>query len=485
MTDYIAHHWDGMAHWRALITWAWVVYAVWLAGWIVLQKRSPVSTLTWVITLVFMPFIGLIIYRFFGPQRLKRQSLRRARSADHFIDKDDIQVLLQQREAPADWARAHSTLIERTSGLPMSSCYSAKFLKNGEAALQALLDAIETAQHHVHLEYYIFEDGQVGQAVMAALTRKAQAGVAVRLLADGVGSPRVCGHWGRSFVQPLLDAGGQFAVFHPARFDRHRPLVNLRTHRKIAVIDGRIGFTGGINISDTENERVNPDTAYRDTHLRLEGPVVSWLQYLFVQDWVYASELPMNSGGFFIAQAPGPIAAQVVGSGPDSPSHAIHRALIDAIGSAKARVWLATPYFVPTEPAYTALSNAALRGVDVRIMVPRMSDSRIVTWAARSYYDELTRVGAQILEYGPRMLHAKTLVVDHDLAYIGTANFDFRSFMLNFEVNVALFDSQANHDLATQFEDDCAHCERVPRRRTLSLPERLAEAYARLLSPLL
>ena len=485
MHEFILHFWHSIEPWRVAIAWAWVIYAVWLAGWIILQKRSPISTLSWVITLVLMPFIGLIIYRFFGPQRIKRQSLRRARSEDSFIDKDDIRVLLQQREAPADWARSHSTLIERTSGLPMSSCHNAAFLKNGEATLEALLAAFDSAQHHIHLEYYIFEDGHVGQAVMAAITRKAQAGVSVRLLVDGVGSPHISSRRGRPFLQPLLDAGGQFAVFHPARLDRHRPLVNLRTHRKIAVIDGRIGFTGGINVTDTENERANPDTAYRDTHLRLEGAVVSWLQYLFVQDWVYASQQPMNSGGFFIAQAPGPIAAQVVGSGPDSPAQAIHRALIDAIDRAQDRAWLVTPYFVPTEPTYTALSNASLRGVDVRIMVPHMSDSRVVTWAARSYYDELTRVGVQILEYGPRMLHAKTLVIDRNLAYIGTANFDFRSFNLNFEVNVALFDEQANHDLAAMFEEDSAQCERVPRRRVLSLAGRLAEANARLLSPLL
>jgi cardiolipin synthase len=485
MHEALHHFWLSIEHWRTFIAWAWVIYAVGLAGWIILQKRSPISTLTWVITLVLMPFIGLIIYRYFGPQRIKRQSLRRARSEDTFIDKDDLRVLRQLRETPADWARPHSTLIERTCGLPMSSCHSAEFLHNGEATLAALLAAIETARHHVHLAYYIFEDGHVGQAVMAALTRQAQAGVAVRLLVDGVGSPRISSRRGRALVQPLLDAGGEFAVFHPTRLDRHRPLVNLRTHRKIAVIDGRIGFTGGINVTDTENEAVKPDTAYRDTHLRLAGAVVNWLQLLFVQDWVYASQRAMPSGGYFVAQPPGPIAAQVVGSGPDSPAQAIHRTLIDAIDSARERVWLVTPYFVPTEPAHMALSNAALRGVDVRIMVPHMSDSRIVTWAARSYYDELTRVGVQILEYGPRMLHAKTLVVDRHLAYIGTANFDFRSFMLNFEVNVALFNETANRDLAAMFEGDSAQCTRVPRRRVLGLAARLTEANARLLSPLL
>ncbi|ARU05838.1 cardiolipin synthase [Comamonas serinivorans] len=479
------HAWLVLEPWRAALAWAWVVYAIWLAVWIVLQKRSPVSTLTWVITLVLMPVLGLLIYRVFGPQRIKRQNLRRSRSEDAFIDKADVRTLLRQREEAPDWARAHSTLIERACGLPMSSCHSARYLQNGHATLEALLEAIGQAQHHIHLEYYIFEHDESGKAVLQALHRKASQGVKVRLLVDAVGSPLLSGRRGKAVLKALLDAGGEFSVFHPTRFDRHRPLVNLRSHRKIAIIDGRIGFTGGINVCDTENERVNPDTAFRDTHLRLEGAVVSWLQYLFVQDWVYATQQGLTSGDLFVAQAPGPIHAQVVASGPDSPAQAIHRAMIDTIDQAEERVWLVTPYFVPTEPALTALTNAALRGVDVRIMVPRMSDSRVVTWAARSYYDELTRVGAQIYEYGPRMLHAKTLLADHRIAHIGTANFDYRSFMLNFELSVVLFDEPANHDLARMFEADAAQCTRVPRRRELPFLPRLAEASARLLAPLL
>jgi cardiolipin synthase len=393
--------------------------------------------------------------------------------------------LLSQRGTPPDWALAHSQLIERACGIPMSSCHSARYLANGHATLEALLDAIAQAEQHIHLEYYIFEHDESGQAVLAALRAKAAQGVKVRLLVDAVGSPLLCGRRGKPLLRDLLGAGGEFGVFHPTRFDRHRPLVNLRSHRKIAVIDGRIGFTGGINVTDTENERVNPDTAYRDTHLRVEGAVVSWLQYLFVQDWVYATQKPLLSGDLFVAQPPGPIHAQVVASGPDSLAQAIHRAMIDAIDQAQERAWLVTPYFVPTEPALTALTNAALRGVDVQIMVPRMSDSRVVTWAARSYYDELTRLGIRIHEYGPRMLHAKTLLVDHRLAYIGTANFDYRSFMLNFELNVALWGEQANHDLAAMFEADLAHCTRVPRQRRLPFFPRLAEASARLLAPLL
>lgn len=485
MQESLPQFWHSIEHWRAAIAWAWVISAVWLAGWIVLQKRSPISTLAWVMTLVLMPVIGLIIYRIFGPQRIKRQSLRRSRSEDAFMRKEDIQTLLAQHETPPVWGRLHSTLIERTCGLPMSSCHTAQFLRNGHATLTALIEAINGATQHIHLEYYIFEDGESGAAVMQALTQKAAQGVAVRLLVDAVGSPGVCSRRGKPFLQPLLDAGGEFAAFHPTRFDQHRPLVNLRSHRKIAVIDGRIGFTGGINVCDTENERAMPDTAYRDTHLRMEGAVVSWLQYLFVQDWVYATEKSMVTGGLFCAHTPGPVATQVVASGPDSPMQAIHRAMIDAINEAEERVWLVTPYFVPTESAYTALSNAALRGIDVRLMVPRMSDSRVVTWAARSYYDELSNVGVQIYEYGPRMLHAKTLVIDHRLACIGTANFDCRSFMLNFELNVVLFNEAANRDLAAMFEEDTAQCTRVPRRRVVKLPGRFAESFARLLSPLL
>jgi cardiolipin synthase len=228
----------------------------------------------------------------------------------------------------------------------------------------------------------------------------------------------------RSFFAPLVAAGGEFAWFHPTRLRLFtRPWVNLRCHRKIGIIDGHIGYTGGINVTDDENDALRDD-AYRDLHMRLEGDIVRSLQLVFVEDWVYATG--QKPGTFHVmdtwpASVPrrgdGHIQAQALVSGPDTSWEAIHRMQVAAIHEAKQRVWLVTPYFVPGEAARMALSSAALGGLDVRLLVPRMSDSRMVTLAARSYYAELLAAGADI-EYGPRMLHTKALLTDDDLCMV-------------------------------------------------------------------
>jgi cardiolipin synthase len=319
-----------------------------------------------------------------------------------------------------------------------------------------------------------------------ALVERARAGVQVRLLLDAVG----CAETPRAFFAPLLDAGGALAWFHPMRFGRiwKRPWLNLRSHRKIVVVDSAVGFTGGINITDDEDERLRPD-AYRDLHLRLEGDVVRALQLVFVEDWVYATgtrEFIGDIARTLPPPRPGPIAAQVLTSGPDSSWEAIHRLHVGAIHAARQRVWLATPYFVPGEAAMMALTSAALSGLDVRLLVPRSSDSKMVTFAARSYFDELIAAGVKVYEYGPRLLHTKALLVDEELAIIGSANFDSRSFRLNFEVSMLFRDSGVAATLAQLIEGEFAHAPRVRVERARSLWRmQLPEALARLLSPLL
>ena len=254
------------------------------------------------------------------------------------------------------------------------------------------------------------------------------------------------------------------------------------------MIDGAVGFLGGINITDEEDERLRED-AYRDLHLRVEGDVVRALQEVFVEDWAYATESRDFVGDVVRAMpapAPGPIRAQLLSSGPDSPWEAIHRLHVGAIHSAGKRVWLATPYFVPGEAAMMALTSAALGGLDVRLLVPKMSDSRLVTWCVRSYFDDLLAAGVKVYEYGPRMLHTKALLVDDQLAIIGTANFDHRSFRLNFEASLLFEDAGVAAELAQVIERDFASAPRVRNDRARPLlGARLPEALARLMAPLL
>ena len=470
--------WLHVRHLGLLLTLGWLGYLVWLGGWIVLQKRAPAATLSWLLGLAALPYVGFLIYYVFGPQRIKRQRLRRARAHVALPAAEGAVVAAETVEL--------SRLAQATSGLPATTATDVRLLVDGAATYDALLAEVRTACHHIHLEYYIYAADQTGTALRDALVERARAGVAVRLLLDAVGSSKCP----RRFFAPLLAAGGELAWFHPMRFGRiwKRPWLNLRSHRKIVVIDGRVAFTGGINITDEENERLRSD-AYRDLHLRLEGDAVRPLQLVFVEDWAYAT----GTRDFIssVAKAmppahPGPIQAQVLTSGPDSPWEAIHRLHVSVIHAARQRVWLVTPYFVPGSEAMMALTSAALGGLDVRLLVPRTGDSRVVTFAARSYFDELLAAGAKVYEYGPRMLHTKALLVDDDVAILGSANFDARSFRLNFEVSVLFRDATIAAALARLIEGEFASAPRVREQRSRSLwTVRLPEALARLMSPLL
>ena len=454
----------------------WGVYLVVLAIWIVLQKREPIATLSWIMSLALLPILGLFIYHFFGPQRIRRQQLSRSRSRaglsgtlpDGFVASDDCATVARLGQAATTYAPATATRID--------------LLVDGAAKYAALLSAIAGARHHLHVEYYIFEPDRTGTQVRDALCERARAGVRVRLLLDAIGSSRLS----RGFLAPLHAAGVEVAWFHPVRLRwLWRPRVNLRNHRKVVVVDGVVAFTGGINITDEENEGLDP-AAFHDLHLRLEGQVVRWLQLAFLEDWHYATGVALRDAQLWPEAAQGTVVAQVLTSGPDSPLEAIHRVQVEAIHQANRRVWLVTPYFVPGEAARMALTSAALRGLDVRVVVPARSDSRIVSAAARSYYDELLSTGVRVFEYGPRMLHSKALLIDDDTGLFGSANFDHRSFRLNFELCLLVHDAGVAGELERQVKKDLAHCrEVVADRARAPFARRLGDACARLFSPLL
>ncbi len=471
------HAFWAIPHLKLYLGLGWLGYLMLLGAWIVLQKREPVATLSWLMGLALLPYVGLLVYHVFGPQRIRRQQLRRARSRDAIsrVDRDGV------HEDAAELVR----LGEATTGLPRSTASDVRLLVDGAAKYQALLADVAAARHHVNIEYYIYEPDRTGAALRDALVERARAGVTVRLLLDSVGSAS-----SRGFFDDLVAAGGEVAWFHPMRFGRvwQRPWINLRTHRKIVVIDGRIAYTGGMNVADVQDERVH-SSPYRDLHLRIVGDAVRVLQLVFAEDWVYAT----GNRDCLVAireQTPraetGAISAQVLSSGPDNGWEAIHRVHVAAIHAARHRVWLTTPYFVPGEAALMALTSAAMAGLDVRLVVPRRSDSLLVSLAARSYFGQLLEAGVRIHEYGPRLLHAKTLLVDDALAIIGSANFDHRSFRLNFEVSMLFDDVDIARQLAALIEHDLASAPRVQKGRPRSLlGARLPEAFARLLSPLL
>ena len=482
MPDLLQRGWEALASFPGIglaLLLGWLAYLLLLGGWIVLQKREPVATLSWLLGLALLPYVGFLVYHVFGPQKIKRHRLRRETSRARMGGDADY---TGEATETAELTR----LGEASTGIARSRASDVRLLVDGCATYDALLEDVRAATVHIHLEYYIYHPDHAGTALRDALVERARAGVKVRLLIDAVGGSRC-----RRFFREFVDAGGELAWFHPPKFGRvwQRPWLNLRSHRKIVVIDGRIGYTGSVNISDDHDERQRDD-AFRDLHLRLEGEAVLRLQRVFVEDWIYAagddacigeiaSQTPRPSD-------PGDTPALVLASGPDSTWEAIHRLHVGAIHGARRRVWLATPYFVPGEAAMMALTSAALAGLDVRLLVPKRSDSMLVTLAARSYFDDLLAAGIKVHECGPRMLHTKALLVDDHQVLIGSANFDHRSFRLNFEVSVLLDDEALAGQLGRHLEGEFASAPRVRRaaRRPL-FTQRLPEALARLLSPLL
>ncbi len=460
---------------KVIVTGLWSGYVVVLGGWIILQKREPIATLSWVITLSMLPFIGFVVYYLIGPMRIERQTLRRSRSTAMFMEHEAF------KDVDRD-AVELSRMILATTGLPPTTARNVRLLIDGGQKYPALLEAIASAQDHIHIEYYIFLGDETGTLILQALEARAREGVKVRLLIDALGSARLK----RSALKPLMDAGGEVAWFHPTRWFRfwQKSWANLRTHRKIVVIDDMIGFVGGINVTDDEDERLH-ETAYRDLHVRVEGNIVRELQVVFLEDWAYATGQKPPHIRHPRPQR-GDVLAQVVASGPDSTKEAIHRSFVSMIGNAKERVWLMTPYFVPSEAARMALTSAAYSGLDVRVMVPKESDSKLVTYAARSYFDELLEAGVKVYEYGPRLLHTKAILCDDETVMIGSANFDQRSFRLNFEVMILMQDAGVGAELADLFvhEMKSAPAVRNDRHRPLWSAQ-LPEAVARLLSPVL
>ena len=470
-------------HLAQILAVAYVAYLLVLACYIVLQKREPVATLSWILSLAALPYIGLFVFYVFGPQKIVRQRLRRGRSREGMSTYETLCP-------PDDRCTELARVGQATTGLAPSTATDVDWLVDGAATYAAIIAAIGQARRHVNLEYYIFEPDHAGTAMRDALVERARAGVKVRLLLDAVGSSRIR----KTFLQPLLEAGGEVAWFHPRQLLKpfKRPWLNLRTHRKLVVVDGEVAFTGGINVTDEEDDSRNHN-AYRDLHMRICGHVVHSLQLVFLEDWIYATgqtDSAFQRNDLFPPNVPtrsqGNIQAQVLISGPDSAWEAIHRLHVAAIQEAKRRVWLVTPYFVPGEAARMALTSAALGGLDTRLMVPKQSDSRFVTLAARSYFDELLEAGVRIYEYGPRMLHSKAFIADDRTCIVGTANFDHRSFRLNFELSMMYNDRKLTSELEAILREEFNSATEVRLNRHRSMwRERLPEAFARLASPLL
>ncbi len=458
----------------------------------VINKRKPaVTAIAWIMALLAMPYVGAALYFTIGDNRMKRRVKKRIKAAvqiepalegvshvaasRRLLDDDEL------RQLPAiTSALARLALSMRNA--PQTTHNHVELLETGAEKFDVLLKAITGAQHHVHLEYYTFEPDETGRHVCEALIDCARRGVEVRVLWDAVGSFTAYG----GFFDELEAAGGKVTSFMPARLTYRRLEINFRNHRKIAIIDGRLGLTGGMNIGN--EYRGYQTEPWRDLHMAIEGPAVHDLQEIFAEDWYFACKESLGSAIYFPRpRMAGDEIVQIVPSGPDLEWPAIHQIIFSAITLAKERVFLMTPYFVPTESLLTALKTAAQRGVDVRLLLPRHSDVALVFWAGRSYYEELLQAGVRIFKYTGSMLHAKAMSVDGHFATIGSANLDERSFYLNFEINAMLYSTRLAHHVEGLIRADMDPDNEVLLERFKQRPyrARLAENACRLLSPLL
>lgn len=467
-----------------------LLLAALLIPWVLFVKNKyPVSTVAWILAIVLLPYVGGLLFLFFGVNRVQRLAQRRSgkEQAARAIGRS-LAPLAPFAHLPGEALDPEQErlrrLATRVAGTHAAFGNRIEILSDTNRAMGLMEQAIRSAEQTLHLEFYIWQPDRTGTRLRDLLVEKARSGVTVRFLFDGVGSLWL----GRRFLQPMRDAGIRTASFLPGATFRERWSINLRSHRKICVVDGRVGFTGGMNVGDEYLGRVRSSGFWRDTHLRLEGPVVPQLQQVFAEDWFYATGEELADPALFPPpDVVGHACAQVVPSGPTADINATYALMFAALVQARERIDLATSYFVPPLPLQTALESAALRGVRVRLLLSGRTGYRATHLAGRSYYDALFAAGVEIFEYEKGLHHSKTLTVDGRWALVGSANFDARSLVLNFEAGVAMYDVRLAERLEEVFENDLRHSRRIDREAWHRRPvlHQLGESVCRLFAPVL
>jgi cardiolipin synthase len=480
--------------WKAmpsLVTILYFLTVVFIAFLIILENRNPVKTISWILVLVLLPFAGIVIYLFFGQEYRKTKMYSRKGLKD--LERLRNLTMEQLDNLPDNHLKLSEQLYSKkrlmnlmlsNSNAIMTNNNEIQILRNGEEAFPEIFRAIENARHHVHLEYYIIEDDRIGNYLRELLISKANEGVEVRLIFDDVGSWELK----KKFIRSMSDAGVMVDCFMKVRFPMLTSRVNYRNHRKILVVDGEIAFVGGLNFADRYQDGVPGIGPWRDTHLKVIGGGATALQIIFMADWYFVSKEILKGDKYFrpFEVGNGKL-VQMVSSGPDSDWESIGQAYFSAIATANDYVYISTPYLMPTGDIVTALKTSALGGVDVRIIVPGLSDAITPKWGTNSYIEELLEAGVKVYFYKAGFTHSKVIVVDGVFSSVGTANLDFRSLETNFEVNAMIYDEETAGILTGHFLDDQEKSEMVVLDEWIKRPRinKIKESFARILSPML
>lgn len=488
---------EGPLAWITLLALIVLVANVILSGLVVFfERRNPASTWAWLLVLLFVPIFGFLAYMVFGRNSKREKMFREKEKYDQevyykylFHDVHSAEKVKQQKACienrgklvEADYVTdlAH---LHLNSGNWMTFNNQVEYFNNGKEKFEALVRDIRNAKKFIHLEYYIWRGDRLGTRLMEELAKKAAEGVEVRLLYDGIGNARLPSY----FFDKLHAAGGHTAAFLPRFVVR----LNYRNHRKLAIIDGEIGYIGGFNVGDEYLGIVKRYGPWRDTHLRFRGDAIDQMQMRFIKDWNFTAKSGIiHLSAKYFPERPqfDGVRTQIVSSGPDTQWKNVRNGYFKMINEAESHVFLTTPYFVPDDGIFEALRVAALAGLDVRIIIPGNPDHFFVYWASMSYLGELLEAGVKVYQYERGFIHAKVLTIDGTVASVGSANMDIRSFELNFEVNAFMYDEAVTKRLETDFKNDLRSCVEITKDwyHHRKWWFRVNEAIARLVSPML
>jgi len=427
-----------------------------------IERKNPTRAVSWILVMLLLPFLGFFLYLVFGQNYRKEKLFSLKNEADQRLT-DLLASQIKEVKAKEDtltdrWSGAFhrmALLLQNNRALITNNNHITPYT-DGKAKFADLIGAISNARDHVHMEYFILKDDGLGRDIMKALTERARAGVEVRLLVDGVGSGGLPKH----FYDEFTAAEGKHAVFFPSLISYFNYRVNFRNHRKIAVIDGETAFIGGFNIGDDYLGLDKRWGYWRDAAVRIKGTGALVAQMRFYLDWNFASLDKMEIAERYFHQSPLPEGStmQIVSGGPDTRWNPVKESYLKMINTAIDTVYIQTPYFIPDESVMDALHIAALSGIDVRIMIPSKPDHMFVYWASHSYVEELLGSGVRAYTYDNGFLHAKTIVIDGAAASVGSANWDIRSFRLNFETNALIYDEQVAGHLQQAYLNDLSSC---------------------------
>lgn len=459
---------------------------------IFMERRNPYKTIAWLIVVNVFPLLGFVFYLLLG-QNLRKRKIARTKYINEMnrlrriVDRQIECIKTDEDFNREPWAAKKQliNLLLRNANAPFTRHNRARVLADGREAFACMFAELEKAQNHIHLEYYIIRHDATGQKLKEILIRKARSGVKVRVIYDAVGSWKLS----PDYIKEMQENGVEIKPFLPVALPFINNKLNYRDHRKIIVIDGQVGFLGGLNIGD-EYLGYHPRLGkWRDTHLQLAGTSVYFLQVIFLLDWEFVSGQTLTDQESFFPETDvtDEKLIQIAASGPDSDWEAVRQSYFALINSAQKSIKITSPYLIPDEGILLALKTAALSGVDIKIILPGKPDHKLVYWASQSYFEELIEAGIEIYVYQPGFIHAKIISVDGEVASLGSANLDMRSFQLNFEVNAMLYDKELVAKIDADFTNDLANSVKVDPEEFSRRPliSKMRQSAARLLSPIL